>query len=62
MGVAFVLAGLGLVALPGALRPLGRRLAPRDWARPSAAALAGGFGVWASNLQMLVQMSGHCPL
>ena len=50
MGVAFVLAGLGLVALPGALRPLGRRLAPSDWARLSAVALVGGFGVFELGL------------
>jgi hypothetical protein len=50
VGVAFVLAGLGLVALPGALRPLGRRLAPSDWARLSIVALVGGFGVFELGL------------
>lgn len=50
MGVVFVLAGLGLVALPGVLRPLGRHLAPSDWARLGAAALVGGFGVFELGL------------
>ncbi|MDA8284852.1 MAG: M48 family metalloprotease [Actinomycetota bacterium] len=50
MGVLLVLAGLGLVALPGLLRGFGRRLAPRDWARLSAVALVGGFGVFELGL------------
>lgn len=49
-GVVLVLAGLVLVALPGLLRPLGRRLAPCDWARLCAAALAGGAGVFELGL------------
>lgn len=49
-GVVLVLAGLALVALPGLLRPLGRRLVPRDWARLCAAALAGGAGVFELGL------------
>lgn len=50
MGVLLVLAGLGLVALPGLLRPLGRRLSPRDWAWLSTAALVSGFGVFELGL------------
>lgn len=50
MGMVLVLGGLGLVALPGLLRPLGRRLAPRDWARLCAAALAAGLAVFELGL------------
>ena len=50
MGVLLVLGGLGLVALPGLLRPLGRRLEPRDWARLCAAALGGGLVVFELGL------------
>jgi len=50
MGLLLVLAGLGLVALPGLLRPLGRRLAPRNWAWLSTVALVGGFGVFELGL------------
>ncbi|MHB8293361.1 MAG: M56 family metallopeptidase [Acidimicrobiales bacterium] len=42
--MALLLGGLGLVSLPGLLRPLGRRLDPRDWAQMSAAAIAAGLG------------------
>ncbi|MGH9244293.1 MAG: M56 family metallopeptidase [Acidimicrobiales bacterium] len=34
--------GVGLLILPAAARPLGRRVAPREWARFCALALAGG--------------------
>ncbi len=50
MGVVLVLGGLGLVTLPGLLRPLGRRLEPRDWARLGAAALGVGLGVFELGL------------
>ena len=50
MGLAFVLAGLGIVALPGVLRPLGRCLAPSDWARLITVALVGGFAVFELGL------------
>ena len=50
MGVVLVIGGLGLVALPGLLRPLGRRLEPRDWAMLCAAALGGGLAVFELGL------------
>lgn len=50
MGVVLVLGGLGLVALPGLLRPLGRRLDPRGWARLCVAALGGGLAVFELGL------------
>lgn len=50
MGLMLVLGGLGLVALPGVLRPLGRRLDPRDWARMCAAAIGTGLGAFELGL------------
>lgn len=46
MGVVMVLAGLGLVALPGLARPLGRRLAPSRWAALALAAIVMGGAVF----------------
>ncbi|MGH9116842.1 MAG: hypothetical protein ACRD0A_02865, partial [Acidimicrobiales bacterium] len=34
--------GVALLALPGLARPLGRRMAPSEWARLCGMALAGG--------------------
>lgn len=43
MNLTLLVAGLALVALPGWTAPLGRRLAPRDWALLSAASLRTGL-------------------
>ncbi len=45
MGIVLLLASVGLLALPALARPLGRRLAPSEWARLCAVALAGGAAV-----------------
>lgn len=50
MGVVLVLGALGLVALPGALRPLGRRLDPRDWTLLCTMALTAGLGTFEMGL------------
>ncbi len=50
MGVVMVLAGLGLVALPGLARSLGRRLAPSRWAALALAAIVIGGGVFELGL------------
>lgn len=42
MGLLLLVAGLGLLVLPGAAAPLGRRLAPAEWARLCQTALAAG--------------------
>lgn len=42
MLVLLAASGLGLLALPAIVRPLGRRLAPDEWARLSAIALLSG--------------------
>lgn len=42
MGLVLALAGVAVLCLPGLVRRLGRRLAPAEWARLCAAALAGG--------------------
>lgn len=42
MAPVLFLAGFGLLALPGAARRLGRRLAPAEWSRLCVAALVGG--------------------
>ncbi len=49
-GIGLVLSGLALVAFPGLLRPLGRRLSPRRWARLCAAALTSGAAVFEFGL------------
>lgn len=50
MGIVLVLGALGLVALPGALRSLGRRLDPRDWTVLCTMALAAGLGTFETGL------------
>lgn len=45
MAPVLLLAGLCLLALPGAARRLGRRLAPAEWARLCVVALAAGAAV-----------------
>jgi hypothetical protein len=42
VGIVLLLVGVALLALPGLVRPLGRRLAPSEWARLCAAGLGGG--------------------
>lgn len=50
MAVVLLLGGLGLLALPGAARRLGRQFDPAEWARLSAALLlAGATVVWLST-------------
>jgi Zn-dependent protease with chaperone function len=49
VALVLLLAGLGLLALPGAARRLGRQLVPAEWARLSAGLLLGGAAVvWLS--------------
>lgn len=43
--LSLVIAGLGLIALPGLTRTLGRRLAPNEWARMCVVALLAGFAI-----------------
>ncbi|MDQ3944360.1 MAG: M56 family metallopeptidase, partial [Actinomycetota bacterium] len=45
MALVLLLGGLGLLALPGAARRLGRELVPAEWARLSAGLLLGGAAV-----------------
>jgi Zn-dependent protease with chaperone function len=49
VALVLLLGGLGLLALPGAARRLGRQLLPAEWARLSAGLLLGGAAVvWVS--------------
>lgn len=43
MNLVLILAGLGVLLLPGATSGLGGHLAPRDWARLTAASMRGGL-------------------
>lgn len=45
MGLLLLVGGLSLLALPGVTRRFGRRLAPAEWARMCAGALAAGAAV-----------------
>lgn len=45
MGVVLLLTSAALLALPGLVRPLGRRVAPDEWASLCASALAVGAGL-----------------
>jgi hypothetical protein len=54
MTLLLLLCGLGLLAIPAAARPLGRRLPPVEWAKACAGLLAAGWVVVEASLLLQV--------